>query len=418
MLKKLIIYSMVLFSINAIEKNAMAEVKNLTLEQILKLTWENNPKIKVEKEKLKINDAEILSAKSIPNPTALLEISPIQSNYKFGFQNTIETYDKRAFIINEAQEKKRLSELEFLITSNEIKNNAKKLFYELYILQQKKLELQKLVLLTDQLVKIAEKKELLGDIPKIDTMQAKLAQINLKTEVIKIEINLQKIKSDLNMLIGLNSKLPDDFIALKPAEKISTCLDFIANKSNNDKKIEILINLALNERLELKENSLKSDLLFSQAELIKANAIPNIDFSSGIDILSETTLKAGLFTNMSIELPIFNLKQGELEQIKAQNLVNDLEKTSLENTIKEEVKSAYNLFLLNANLKKDYEKTIMPLSLELLKKYQLSFESGKANIIFVLNSQQTLINNQLNYLQVLNDYYKSIIELERSVQCI
>lgn len=413
MLKKLIIYTMVLFSINTLSETAKAEVKSLTLEQILKLTLENNPKIKAEREKLKINDSEILSASSIPNPTAVIEFAPVQSNYKFGFQNTIETYDKRAFRINEAKEKKHLSEVSVLITINEISNHVKKLFYEIYILQEKKTKLKQLVFLSDEFVKIAEKKEVLGDIPKVDVIQANLALINLKTEISRIEINLQKNKADLNMLVGLNN-LPEGFNVAKPFEKLPSCLEFIDNKTNTTK----LTIIALNHNLEIYQNLLKTEVLFSQHELAKANAIPNIVFSSGIDILNDTTLKSGLFTSLSLELPIFDLKQGEIAQLEAQSLVNKLEKTALENTIKNEVKSAYNSFLLNNNLKNDYEKTIIPLSFELQKKYQLSFEAGKTSIVFVLNAQQTLINNQLSYLQVLSDYYHSIIELERSIQCI
>lgn len=415
MLKKLIIYSMVLFSINTLSENAKAEVKSLTLDQILKLTLENNSKIKAEKEKLKISDGEILSASAVPNPTAVIEVAPVQSNYKFGFQNTIETYDKRAFRMNEAKWKKNLSEVSILITINEISNHVKKLFYEIYILQEKKTKLKQLVFLSDEFVKIVEKKEVLGDIPKIDVIQANLSLINLKTEISKIEINLQKTKADLNMLVGLNN-LPEGFNVSKPLEKLPSCLEFIDNKTTNT--IEKLTTLALNNRLEIKQSLSKNEVLFSQHELAKANAIPNIVFSSGIDILNDSTLKSGLFASLSLELPIFDFKQGEIAQLEAQSLVNNLEKTALESNIKNEVNYAYKLFLLNNNLKNDYEKTIIPLSFELQKKYQLSFEAGKTSIIFVLNAQQTLINNQLSYLQVLSDYYHSIIELERSIQCI
>lgn len=414
MLKKIVI-NFLLFSI--FSTNLTVQAKNekaLNLGDLIKLTLENNQKIKLEKEKEKLIDAEFYNASVIPNPSFMFEGGYQQMSYKLGFQNNIELGDKRNLRISEVDSKKTLYEGQLELLKQDILYELKKIYYQIYYIQSKIKKYDELIEINNKLLSIAEKKEIAGDIPKLDVIQVKLLLLNLKNEKEKNQEELELYLINLENISG--NKIDIQNIIIKAPEKIDTCL----NKTNQSKTqmIESLTKKAIVNRYETKDFSNKKINFELQRKLAIANALPNLNVYYGLDVFKDNTMKTGLFTNVGMEIPVFDFKKGAIKEAEARIEINSAEKTFFEKNLANEITKAYQKYISSMSFKQNYENSILPLTKEMVQKSQLSFSLGKSSIFSALNAQQTLVNQQLNYLQILSDYYNSIIDLEKLTKCI
>lgn len=389
------------FEAQALEKD------NWNLKRVIEETKNNNYELKAEKEKINVANTESDIANAFPNPSFLTDLSPVQNTYRIGFSTLIETGNKRDYRKDEAKILQELVSKEFELKEFDIINQAKKSFIELYNLKAKKQKIYEITISIDTLAKVAKDREKAGDIPIFDVMQTELLSLNTKIELDKADYEYQQeknrlenftyssIKDDSNLEEPKNTKFKDKKIKLSEIEKLI--------KENN---------------LELKIFDIKQKLLEKQIDSISAKNIPDLNVSSGTDFMTDQKIQSGMFINLSVEMPILYRQNGELKQLESSINKLEKEKEATYNRLKFELKNAYTSFVVAYDRKNLYEKELLPKSEEIVKKAYLSFQYGKTNIISTITTQQSHINMQLNYLQIISDYQKAILDLERITGCI
>lgn len=397
MFKKILLSAILLFDLNNF---ALAKEK-ISLDELLKLGLENNLKIKSFKNKKDIYLSQIIIANSVNNPVFNTDISPPQRTYRFGVNQEIEIYSKRQLRIDEAKKNKELYELELNKLINEIKFQIKSKFNDIAYLEIKANKYNKLIETFKNLINISNKREKVGDIPKIDINQLELIYLNLLNEREDILSRLNQEKINISEFIGISIYDKDfnyeNYLKFKSIPKI-----YLADIYQ--KNVEIFY-----------FNKLK-EYFFTQKLKVESENIPNFTLGSGLDIVTENQqANFGTFINLNVPIPIFYKKEGEIKELEAKIFQLDFEIDNLKQVIKIKIDS----FLEKINfLKKQinlYENEILPKSMELVKKSNKAFEAGKYGIVNSILFYQNYIQNELKYIDIIYEYKKNIINLEREV---
>ena len=378
--------------------------KKLTIDDALDIGLNNNLKIKAMKNKAGLYNALLDSSKAIANPTFTLDTNLSQKTYQVGVMQFVETGEKKNLRIKEVNKSKELFDLELKNLSVQIKFELKKKFNELVYLQKQEKQYTDLLTLADEIYQISKKREQAGDIPLFDVLQAELLLTENKTEKEKVSFLLHQEKFNLSDLMGVTLKEDYDFL-----DK-----DILYN---NKEKTENLLKSSLDNNLDLKQNKSYQEILEIQKNKFKEENVPNFYLASGLDLTLSSPSSFGIFFNTSIDIPIFYKKEGQIKETEEKFNQVFLENKVIEESLKLELFKAQSKISFLEQKKAEYEKSIMPKTLEVLNKAKLSFSAGKSNLLSVITANNTYIKTQLSYIQIVFEYKNAIIDLERITLC-
>ncbi len=315
------------------------------------------------------------------------------------------------------------AELDYKIRYYEIKYNVRTALNNAMI-RQLKMEIANEIRSIDrELLDASERRLKAGDISELDynlisietnnsLMNYYKAEAEYKNELGKVNIYMGNDQSSMFYLYADDNYVP---------------LTLSIDKLTKD---------ALENRSDIRSKQLEQLANSSELSLFKAENIPNLKLSvgysnserviSGSDIIgvhnitkimdNDKSIKFGV--GFSIPLPfngLFNTNRGNIQisEIRNNILINDIEFTKKQ--IRAEVVSALNRFesakksldLIRENNFK-IERT-----LELLHK---GYEKGELSLINYLNERKKLYEMKINYLDVLEDYNQSVLDLEKVTQ--
>jgi len=282
------------------------------------------------------------------------------------------------------------------------------------------------VLLTEQLVKVTQMavdqvqahtktaQDLVdaGMATNFDLLRAKVQLANTKSQLIKMQ-NLLKLSKDVfKNTIGMNL---DADVTLK-GEFTYKPMEIDINK---------LLDLAKNNRPEIKQLELQEKVGEKAVSLAKAGNKPNValaynySYTSYADTLSKA-FKRDNWNNtwsltLALSVPIFDglatrakVKQakGAVEQIK-------IGKEQLINGITLEVRSAYLSFGEAKDLLNVQEETVQQAE-ESLRIANLRYKNGLITNVELTDTELALTQAQTNYSNALNDYIIALAKLEKA----
>lgn len=404
-----------------------AFAESLTLEKAIDIAIQNNPQLKAAKAKLGINEAEIKTAKALPNPMIVSDSGIAEDTYRAGIEQTIELGGKRRkrVALATAQQAVVQSEINEAVLS--LRTEVRRAYTQLYLGQERQEAYEEILQNTEKLLDITQRREQAGDISKLDVLQADITVVNAKNDLQTLVNQLIEARNQLNNL--LNQPLGTTLTLAPPAlfpqyvtEKgpSSGKLEerpLKAEVQKTDFNLDKLIETALATRPEITQNQNSQEAAKKQLTLAKANRIPNLSLTAGPDIVvprgGENRFNAFFIANM--ELPLWNRQQGPIQKALAEQVQLQEEQAALKNKLILEVTNAYNSFFANQNRVMRYETELFPKAQEVVEKSRRSFEEGKSSILIPLNAQQAYINTRLGYLQAMADMQNAISDLERAV---
>lgn len=409
---KKIVYRIILlcFLINILPAGA----ETLTLNQAIKLALDNNPKLQAAQAMLGISEAKIIIAKTLRNPAFMTDNGTAEKTYRAGFEQTFELGGKRRKRTNLAKTEKEVVENEIRTITLDLKNNVRKSYVKLFNAQQKFNASNDILNISNQLVDIAKKRNIAGDIAELEVIQAENLQANAKNDVQTSMLQINQAFNELNMFV--NQTLNDD-IQLEKAD----LNDAMVKIDGTEKTVDELITEAYENRPEIKKLQKSIEASDNMMAVVKANIIPNLTLAVGPDLVTaggegaKSPNEAGVFVMGKVDLPIFNRQQGQIKEIEAQITKQKRELCAMQNQITYEIKDTVARIKINSEKIRLYEDEIIPKSQSVVDKSRRSFEEGMSNIIIPINAQQSYINTRFGYIQVLTDYQNSISDLERNL---
>lgn len=426
MLKKAVILSLcvclsslyqVAFAINVSEQqnenqNITLQANSLNLNKAIEIGILNNPNLKVMRSKLGISDAQILQSKLIPNPSIVSDNGFAENTFRIGAEQTIELGNKRARRIKLAKMQKQVFLQELITTTLDVRSEIRTSYIQAYNSQQKLWTAQEILKTTDRLANIAKMREEAGDIANLDVLQAEIEMLNAKNEVQVAKLELNKAFNTLSANLGQDI----DINTVLVAPDLIKNLTFSLNLDDNDETLlNSLINKAYENSSELKTIQKNIDVENQKLKVARAEIVPNLNIGAGADIVTGDEKKTSAYVMGSFDVPVFNHLQGVIKEINAQKQVYEKELEAQKIVISQKVKNAYSSIVSYSNSIKIYENELIPHSIKVLEKSELSFKEGKSNILVPLNSQDAYINTKFGYIQILSEFEKAISDLERAI---
>lgn len=249
---------------------------------------------------------------------------------------------------------------------------------------------------SQSLEKLAEK----GEVSVLDAGQARLLNMQIKTELRALDAREKTINGALKPLLGMG--LTDPLMVGGKLEE----LGIPAFNTNLDQRGDVQaarhsIQRAIT-KVALEEARRYADIQVSGfASLNRVEDAP-------IGFENEGVLGIGF----SIPLPLWNKNEGNIETAKAQVQRRRGELTALENRVLHQSKASLEEMQEWAALVREIEQTLIPEADKQLKLAEDSYHQGLTNIQTVLRSREQALKLQSSRLDALESFHKTRASFE------
>jgi cobalt-zinc-cadmium efflux system outer membrane protein len=403
----------------------LAQPAILTVDQAIETAIKNNPQIQATQARLGVSEAEIVTAGTRLNPSALSDNGVAEKTYRLGLEQTFELGGKRKRRVAVAQAQRDTVKAEVNTALLDLRADVRRTYTSLFNLQERQVTLENIVQVAQELVTIAQKREKAGDISTLEVLQTDILRVNAQNDLQTMGVELVNAKNRLNTL--LNQPLPSTVMLAPPntVPQVSALSELTPETppgilqgrvSATDMNLDDLLAQAFARRPEIQQNSQNIEVAKRQAALAKANRIPNLSLAAGPDYVAEPGQKEiNVFIVGTLEIPLFNRQQGPIQEAIARQNQFQKEQVALKNRVTLEVTNSYNAFKANQERLKRYEAELLPMTVAVTDKSRRAFQEGKTSILTPIQAQQAYMNTRLGYLQALSDFQNAISDLERAV---
>ncbi len=390
--------------------------QTLTYKEYMKNVKENNIDYVIKKYDVNIAEANLQASTVFPDPELSFSYSNNQDrtmnmgqSYEGGLGYTLELGGKRKARIGVARSE---SELTKILLEDYFRNlradatlsylNAlkQKEFFNFSILYQQKM----IMLAHSDSIRFS-----LGNITKVDAIQSNFEANKTFNDVIQSEYEFKN--SLTNLIVFQGDK------QFSGIDSISGQLIFIKKEFN----LMNLINIALNNRTDLKAILQSKDLSEKNLNLIKANRF--IDLGLNLNASHNTVVRnelapapafSSITAGIAIPIKFSNLNKGEILSAKYAIKQSEASYEGIDIQIRKEVVQAYNYYTSTCNQVEQYNKTLLIDADTILKSKTYSYQRGETTLLEVLNAQRTYNEIYQNYYETLFNCLSSLVELERS----
>ncbi|MCP5462764.1 MAG: TolC family protein [bacterium] len=390
-----------------------SQYEEFTLQDAVSLTLSKNPELSAQNWEIRARDAAIRQAGVLPNPEFGFEAENFLGTRDFEkFHNAEMTYQLSQLIELGGKISKRkkisMSEKEIALIDCEIKkfsvlSRMKKSFYDVFILQEKRLLLEDTLNAAKNTYDMVSERVDAGKSPRLDQLKAEIELALASNELNKSKRSLSAEQKKLLSFWGEEtfryrkvSADTEDIPALPDFDLLASCIADAPDILRSKKEIE-------------KSNA--------QLELEKAKRISDITVEGGLRGFNVEADRDdyAFVAGISIPLPLFDRNQGNIEEAGYQvkkahdelaaaraNLYADL------NEMYENGRNAYSELL---SLKAE----VLPGSDKAFSTARQLFSLGKTGYLDVLDSQRTFFETKIQYLETLLEYHKILIDIEQTI---
>ena len=374
----------------------MAE--EISLDEAMKVAIKNNYSIAATKLKTEQTKSRMKSEAAQPNPEMNLAVGIRAEdcnniNQKF----RIQPFLKQTRAEYEYQKELALYEEEVLGLVYDVKTAY---FQVLAAEENVKLSQENLDLIAS-IYKAVQKRFDMGEVPKLQTVKAKLEVTRAENELLSMQTELSLSTGNFKRLLGREIK--SDLTV----KKISWPA------------------IQLNDIEELKNITYKSRPLLQSAEYEMKSAESQLTVSSWF-FLPEAKLayyQNALFdsdnrgVSFSLSFPIFDWGQAGGEIEGAQFAILEAKQCYLDSKNKVDMELESGFLKVNETQKKlkSFEEGILEESQTLLEMTRKGYEKGATGFLEVLEAQRTLKETKAEYQQIYIDYQTAVAQLERAI---
>lgn len=375
--------------------------EEINLDSAIKTAIDENPALKVIREKIKVAKAQIDGIPLLSNPELESEyVSGVHGEQIVELNKSFEIGGQRRHRKSIAMMK--LEKINFQLTheSQKLTSSVKLAFFQLLIIQEKLKLAEDIVKHNQQILNMARLQYETGD---ISVTQVALANIQLQTairETTTLESNLQLAHLRLNGLMGA------------PLDAKPVASGDIPEKLSKNLNLEVLKLHALENRADLLSHRLNIQLTESTLRLAKGENIPDFRIGGSAE---RSVGQYGYGLKFSLQIPIFDRNRAGINAAKAQIQVDGADITRMEKLISSEVMAAY--ITLNATEKtiKFYEGDLLKLLNENLTLTRAAYELGEVQLLEVLLLQNEFVKARFSYLDALESYHNAVTVLETAI---
>jgi len=398
---------------------AWAEVRALSLPQVIEYSLQNNGDIKALREEKGIRDAAKVKAGLLPNPTLEVEGGTGALTGNSGENNLSLGVSQEIILAGKREKRLALAERELEMYRWQVQDRERLLrdavqsaFFDL-ILAEKRLALSKrFIVLNHQLSNVTKERLKSGDVPELEITLVKVELARSEGKKMEAEKTLRQDQARLFQLIGLpsgeNPAISGDFTL-----KISLPRDLAALKQ-----------LALENRPDLRALKVEKNRGDSDVILAEAESIPNL--TAGLAVKRDTTtIELGglqdrdttytVGMKLSMPIPLFDRNQGGTQEALAKKSSAGSRLLTATKMIEREVEATYASFVNTEGVLALYRNEILPQLETNLQLTQEAYRLGEVGILAVIEEQKKFFEVNDGYLAALHGRQTALLKLETTV---
>ena len=396
-----------------------AEVKTVSLNQVIEYSLRNNGDLKSFREEKGIRDAGKVRAGLLPNPTLDFEAatgamtgSSDENSISIGISQEFSLTGKREKRLTIAERDLELYRWQLADRERVIREEVKTAFHDA-ILANKRTDLaDRAIDLNRQLLDVTRERLSAGDIPELEMNLVKVELARSEGSRIDAAKALNQSQARLWAFMGLP-------IGESPAVTGSLDTGVTMTKSLVDLK-----QLARSQRPDVK--ALEAETARGEADIILAEAESVPDLTAGLFYSHERRSDATgageeevsdnlLGIRLSLPIPLFDKNQAGIQEARSRRSSSESRLLAAGRNVEREVETAYASYLNSEKVLSLYRTDIIPQLEENLKLTQEAYRLGEVGILSVIQEQKKFFEVSEGYLTALHDRQTALVKLESAV---
>lgn len=383
----------------------------LTLDDVEQIALARNPEIEVAARQVAIAEAHVPAAGALDDPTAMYRGwgVPLQQpwNYNdaqnmFSVSQTLPGPGKRALRTTVAKSDVAESKAELEQVRLEVRVRVHKAFDDMLLAGDELLIHNQHVAIARQAVEAAQIKYTVGKVPQQDILKAQVALTQLGEHMIRFDRDADLARARLNTLLGRD-----------PAAPLSVHGEFpIAAALPSAQTLE---GLALRSRPDLVMARVAAERSHKEQALARKAYIPDFTVSGGYMLMPPTIdMRNNYMVEGSMNLPWLNHRKhdAEIAEATAKATEQDAELAALRNAAFGQVQETLVQAQAAQRFALLYHDQLQPQAEATLQSSVIAYENDKTNFLDLLDSQMTVIDIDLAWIQAVADFDTRLADLE------
>ena len=373
----------------------------LTLPVAIAEALANNPELQVVRQKIEAATGRTVQARLWPNPELELSAEDMSANHAglsqsknmIGIAQTVPFPGKKSLDAQIGRREISVAENEYRVRERELVRSVKSTFYRALVAEKKVAVSEQLLNLSQSLVKATGKRVEAGAAGNQESLRAEIELERVRIELTAERRDLAEAQKALATLMG------------RPREPLGALQGELRSETRD------VDAAALTQHPNLRAaraNRERAELEWRRARL---EPLPDVrlGIAGGRDAAANESL---LEFRVSLPLPIFDRGQGRKREARALAEMARYDVSATEQRLWQDFDVAEARLKASSEQVETYRTRILPKAEEALKLVRGGFEAGKFGFLDLVDTQRTLAEARLAYLDKLLDLNQALIDLE------
>ena len=370
----------------------------------LELARKNNPDWRAAEQELEIGRGRVTTARLISpfNPVVEGQGGPRRmpgegtgADYGVGVSMELEVAGQRGLRITEAERNLQKVEAGFQDFARTFKGKLARAFYQAVAARERLALQRRIEELNRNLLDVTKVKFAAGDVSALEVNVAIVRYGQTRKETFDTEENVTQALLDLRRLIGLQESFNPEG-QLKPAVAPPTAATVLER--------------ALATRPDLLARRYELQRAEAEIALVRRQNFPNP--TVGLSFNREGSGDKIVHAGISIPLPIFNRRQGEIASLDARRLQIRSELAALEKEIRKEVDQAISRWQTAQRNIELFQRDILEQTEENFRLLEAAYRERAVDLPRILIMGTDLVNARRSYLDALLSLREATISIE------
>ncbi len=374
----------------------------LDLRSVLAAAEAGNLELRAARQQRAIAIAGLTTARQLPNPAVGFTAARDTPHEGISLDVPVELGGKRGKRIAVAKEEQKSTEIDIAVLLLQLRRRTREAFYRALSAREETAQAKTALELTSHIRDLVQQRFEAGDVAQLEVLQAEL---ELAKSLADYETTQQAQRAaDVTLAALLNRNLEEPFSLLGQLDNVPST-----------PTLQEVTDRAMQSNGDLRKTA--QDLRIEERRLALANSqkIPNLDLSAGSDFNSPPDFRVGAKGGISVTLPLFNHGQGDIALSTARSELLRLTLASQRVNVSAQVASAYFDYVAKSHQVQQYHDRVLPQSVRLEQMAEESYQSGKTNVLTLLDAQRRLNDVRVAYLGALFAAQSSFAALEEAV---
>ena len=381
--------------------SAQGAAGSLTLQVAIDRAMTANATIAAARLRGPINLANLAVARERLNPEGSFELEKETPKEAYGVAVPFELGGKRARRIDVAEATIRAGDAELAATVAQVRNDVRRAYFGEVVAEERLLILREQRDISLRARDTAQARFDAGDAPRLEVMQAQLAQAAAENEATAAEGTAAAARATLNALLAQPLDTP---------ATLTTTVDAVAPL-----EAQAALMLAQTASTELLSLDRQIEAQRARIQLAQALRVPDLTPTFTLTHRAEPEFTYGWRAGAAVTLPLFTthragvlVEQTTLEQLTAQRQATLVR-------IQGEVTAAAQRAQAQRELFVRYRDQIIPQAQQVEQLAQDAYQLGQTGIAALLQALQATRDVRLRSLDAIDQFQTALADLERAI---